>query len=314
MRKDNKIKKELDTVFHGETHPEWRVAGRLLSKIQVSKYWSPEYSSFSTWLNVWGKESGMGRATLWRYVSASKKYGILRTHGKDHGYDFPMLKDVEQPISPESIEILFNIYRVIEEGQAFKIMQDVIDGKVRRKELREKWQIYKPILRGRTGRGLKEITSLKADIEHSGHSQLIKALAILDNVRMLVATWLCSDTPALINFYQNVKLDLDPKSGMTFDAVFALKEDQFTPLCIHGLEVVGKKIPSKRAIESYSKYFHCIWFAVSDEYAEENRALASAGGAGLLSVSDDTVKVFVSAKRSVNHKFLNETLQELLIR
>jgi|GEM_PF-5576889 len=309
-----------------DAHPEWVQIGLVLSSVKKSRYWSYEFRSFSKWLEAWGAQVNLGKATLWRYITAQEKYERLRSEASEHNYNFPPITQLECPLSPEGIEIFDKLSRVLEEHDVYEMMKGFIEGEITRKELRDKWNIYKPVLAGKTARGLPESSALKTDLSNKKQQGFIAESIIMDGLRVSGSRWLCENKssnqkskkiksePDFFKFFQNVRFPKqEGRSPAALDVVLGLKENDQYPLHIHGVEVVVGALNKEQAINLYRRYCNAFWIAMPEEDVEKNIKLIP-DGVGLFTVKNKEIKVLINAEIDDSPELLVDTLKVLLTR
>jgi len=316
MNLENKasIKAELEKILTDE-HPEWVQVGLVLTAVKKSRYWSQEYSSFSKWLEEWGKQVNLGKATLWRYITAQTKYNRLRSEANESGYSLPKIEESKQPISPEGIEIFDKLSRVLEDNEVFEMMKGFVEGKITRKELREKWSIYKPALDGLTARGRTEVSPIKIDPSDKKQQGHIIESIVMDALRVSGSKWLCKTDPVFFKFFQNVKPDYmhSSKRNIILDAVLAIKESAKEPLYIHGFDVRAGVLRETELIKIYRKYCNVLWIAMLSEHAKNNIHLIP-DGVGLIAINNKKVEILIHAKLDEAPELSELMLKGLLTR
>lgn len=319
------IETKLSNLLEDD-NADWIQMGTVLSVVKERRYWSKDFGSFSKWLESWGRKVHLGKATLWRYITAQEKYEKLRDCASKYDYTFPSIEELECPISPEGIEIFDKLSRVLEEHEVYEMMKGFIDGEVTRKELRDKWNIYKPVMGGKTARGLPENTMLKIEQPSKKEKGFIIESNIMDALRVSESKWLYSNKtnqqehvkntldPFFYKFFQNVRIPNSRRNISVLDMALAFQKHTNSPLFIHGIEVVPKGLENKsEQISNYRKFCNAFWVAIPEDIAEESINHVPSG-VGLLTVKNKTVKVLIEAEVDDSPELLVNTLKVLLAR
>jgi len=304
----------------------WIQIGAVLTAVKEGKHWNKGFSSFSKWLEAWGKKVHLGKATLWRYITAQEKYRRLRKNALMYDYIFPPIEQLKCPISPEGIEIFDKLSRVLEEREVYEMMKGFINGEVTRKELRDKWNIYKPVMDGKTARGLPGTTMLKIEQPSKKEKGVIIESTIMDALRISESKWLYNNKtnpqehvksklePFFYKFFQNVRIPNAHRNKSVLDITLAFQKHSNSPLFIHGIEVVSKGLKNKsEQISNYRKFCNVFWVAIPEDIAEESMNYVP-NGVGLLTVKNKTVKVLIEAEIDDSPELLINTLKVLLTR
>lgn len=321
----NEIEFELEQLIKGDK-TDWIQIGMVLSKVRETRYWNGKNSSFSKWLASLGKEINLGKATLWRYITAQDKYARLKHEALEYGYTFSSIEQLECSISPEGIELFDKLSRVLEEKETYEMMNSFIEGKITRKELREKWNVFKPALEGKTARGLLGSDAPRLDKSNKQQKHFIEESIILDALRLKSSEWLCegkSDkktgkgiypNPYFFKFFQSVRVaNHQNRQHYALDAVLSLKEKVNSPLQIHGVEIAGVNFKGTNKVEVYRKYCNAFWIAIP-EGLEEGVKEHIPQGVGLVTLNNKEIKVLIKAELNNSPELLVETLKELLTR
>ncbi|BAL23695.1 hypothetical protein AZKH_1373 [Azoarcus sp. KH32C] len=96
----------------------------------------------------------MKEATLWRYLSAGRYYITLQQELERASVSTESLDTLSVKVSPENLELLAKLSRVMPGEKFVQLAERVINQSITRKELRQLWELYRPVLQGRTARGL----------------------------------------------------------------------------------------------------------------------------------------------------------------
>ena len=109
--------------------------------------------SFSFFIKELAKARGKTESTYWRLVKAGEIYVQTRNSSVPQGSELPELTDPAIMATPESIEIVEKIRRAAPAEIANEIAYKAMRGLISRSELRDVWEAYRPILKGKNARG-----------------------------------------------------------------------------------------------------------------------------------------------------------------
>lgn len=152
------IKEVLETLGTAESKHSWVTIATLLLRVEQTEIWRQSHSSFSAWLSDTAKTLGVKNSLLWRYRRAAIFYN--KFHSEQIIPKAICLPDLEglQDASPDNIDLLEKLSRVLPDRELIPLAIDVISKRVGRRELLEKWQALREVLGGRTARGKGVLT------------------------------------------------------------------------------------------------------------------------------------------------------------
>jgi hypothetical protein len=104
------------------------------------------------WIRDYAKQTSRQPSTLWRLLAAGKYYLELREEFEKDGVSLPDLEDPAIAASPESLEILNKLARAMP-ADLRQIQRRTLEGNISRRELRDLWVTYRPVLDGENARG-----------------------------------------------------------------------------------------------------------------------------------------------------------------
>lgn len=164
-------------------HVEWPIIGFMLLSAEHNQLWQSDCSSFTAWVRLFSKEIKKQESTCWRYFSAAKYYLQLKKILNSNGIECPVITALPESVSPENIELLEKLHRAMPEDQFLHYAQKTIENKIKRKELREAWSIYRPVLQGKTARGIKEAprASFKDKLQFDSQAEAIALSSLINN-------------------------------------------------------------------------------------------------------------------------------------
>ena len=272
------IDSELAALQNGEKR-RWNEVSALLIAIQNNNYWR-RYGglTFSWFMNDLYKQIGVSRATLWRYYSAGKKYRKICETAQGHGVKYPALEDLD--VGPESIEIAEKLERVMDSDEFHRLMDCLVNKKVTRAELRDKWNALKPALEGQTARKSNEPPKVNKRNPEQLRA-LLKGRAI-QSLRENRHQWLGIRSSFYCRVATNVSSEQSFEDdgeiqGIDVDVVLAVKPSNSKPFVLHGIEVATSITSGLIAkLHEMKNYFHFTWVAVPAETAAKVKAAALA--------------------------------------
>ena len=148
----SQITQQINAIQNGKQIP-WGQLSILLDSVEKTKYWKPDSESFTNWIETNAHIFGAKPTTLWRVLSSGRYVECLRNSNKLDQCQIPSPSELTKAISPENVEILAKLERVLPEEKFKKVAHDVLSKKATRADLRAMWQNHKAILAGRTARG-----------------------------------------------------------------------------------------------------------------------------------------------------------------
>ncbi|MGE4319548.1 MAG: hypothetical protein AB7E96_11690 [Deferribacterales bacterium] len=153
MNETHRIIHERLEALKGGEQLNWIELCFLLQQIRDSRYWHGQAVSISHWFRDNREIFNKPASALWRILSSGKYVGELREKLLKYEIEIPTLEKLNPKISPESIEILSKLERVLKEDMFIPLAQRVFNDDIPRAELRKIWTTYRPILGGQTARG-----------------------------------------------------------------------------------------------------------------------------------------------------------------
>lgn len=125
----------------------WVAIGRRLAHASTKRQWRALHASFSNWLSAQALELGLKDASLWRYMSAVRDFEVIQRDLRFNGIDCPDIDSLAERVSPENIEILAKIRRVAlaPDEEILRLSKALVDGSLRREELRQAWARFKTL-------------------------------------------------------------------------------------------------------------------------------------------------------------------------
>ncbi len=283
-----------------ERNEDWRYAG---------------FSSFSVYLGEQAKTLNRRKSVLWRLVSAGLFYTKLLKKMDPEGNILPGLTDPRLAASPESLELLEKIGRVAPTEIMMNYEIRTVDGTISRRELRDVWESYRPVLGGRTKRG-RGVLPPKIDHDSPEVQASLEESYVLTQILRSGSNWLSYPT---MDIYRAVHISgsqsLRTWYPATSDLVLLVAENATSYLQLHGVEV-GRLDYAKGFIKRFLErppLTDYQWFATT-EHLSRNHILWIPDKIGIVEVAFDGVRPVRKAKRlrvQDNQDFLRELLKEV---
>ncbi len=258
------IRRELNALARGEKRT-WAQISALLQAIEDSEYWKDEASSFTDWIMKKQIQFGVKEASLWRYRSAARTYLNLARSVARKGDTFPELRELPARVSPENLELLSKLSRVVSQAQRRELFAGVLAGTVRRADLRARWETLRPALEGRTARG-RNVQPPRVDPKALRARGAFFDATTIHALRTCQPTWTQVHTLERLAFFNRVRITRNdaPSSYVHFDAV-ALVKPWLGAAQYHGFAF---RMPTLDNYERLSQlddqipYFDFFWLAV----------------------------------------------------
>lgn len=234
----------------------WVNVASLLLRVEQSGSWHNDYSSFAVCLRDIANGLNLKESMLWRYRRAALFYSRFFDDKKmPKLINLPSLENL-QDISPDNIDLLDKLSRVLPENELILLMVKVISKQVGRRELREKWQTLREELLGRTARG-KGVVTPKLARKDSHLSIKYLEDKTLSYLQEIGPSWLGVNSA---NRYHILR-----SSSMVFlykydvDAVAVVQKSNSNILEYHGIAIKNRV---DRTLANYlpkEQYFDSTW-------------------------------------------------------
>ena len=264
------INRDLAALAKGEVR-SWTQIGLLLDQVDHSGYWQKSSGSFTEWLKALSPSLNLKEASLWRYLTAARYYQELHKSLKASGVSSPSLDELSDKVSPENIEILSKLARVMPDDVFLRLAQQVLTSTVTRAELRETWLAYRPVLAGRTARG-KGVAVPKMNPADSFQYDSILEAQVFMALSNSGAEWTGIERPDRYELFMQVspELSLDVRQRFTFDAVAAVRAHKSAPLAFHGIEIKGNHFSRStyELLERQTPFCDFLWVATHGDMPE----------------------------------------------
>jgi hypothetical protein len=199
------IEKELAIAERLEVR-SWGRLSLLLDAIDKSGYWHRDSDSFTEWLGKNNSRFRLKTPMLWRILTAGRFVLKAREGLLSKGIIIPDLKEMSDSISPENIEILSKLERVIPTEMFCAFSGKVFSGNARRSELRDAWQTYRPALGGKTARG-RGVSAPQLDQSDPKQYRSFMEAVTLGTLQAAGPQWTGVVSPSVYQFFLHVTPD-----------------------------------------------------------------------------------------------------------
>jgi hypothetical protein len=234
----------------------WAQVSWIVDQVERTGYWEGRAQSFSEWLTSTAPKIGVKDSSLWRYLSAGRYYQKLRKTLRPRNIRCPPLEKLPATISPESLEILAKIERVVPKKLFEDVGERVLGGSVTRHGLREIWQTYRPVLEGRTARG-RGMTAPRINPADERQLEMQKEATALTALMSAGPEWTGIKDA---QFYYTIGEVTVPKAGPEkhgFDMLALVRETEDSPVMMMGVQV--KTMTKFVFIDSLAVYCDRLW-------------------------------------------------------
>jgi hypothetical protein len=254
------LKKSLvdELVRAHVTSGSWGQVSAILIKAERTGEWQSGAGSFTEWLESVGREIGVKEATLWRYLSAGRYYQDLRKTLRNR-ITAPVLGQLSAAVSPENIELLEKLERVIPKDLFADFSERVVTRNIKRRELREMWNVYRHVLEGRNARGRGK-TRPRIDPRDPWQSEL-QAQAKVVTLLSAKPNWTGTSSPHFFHVVREIKIE---QIDARFDVLALVRETRQSRLLFVGVEVTSliREGVSKQLSRLYA-YCDRLWLALA---------------------------------------------------
>jgi len=225
---------ESSVIESGETRT-WGQIAYLLDFVEQRGLWVQVASSYTNWVYYLSKRLNVSESTLWRYQNAGRFYNTLRTVTLVGEEKLPIL-EVTDKISPEKLELLMKLSRVVPTDKYKELTIKVLNGTAKRSELRSAWEIYKGVLAGKTARG-RGVLPPRIDTQNRSSNKKLDEAMTLNAILVNGPAWTGVNFPLLFDIFFRASIpSVDAKGkDIEIDSVIALKADKASPLEFHGI-------------------------------------------------------------------------------
>ena len=308
------IEIELKNLLEKDKH-HWTKTAQLLIEIERNTLYREKAKSFSQYIRQLSEQFKIHESNFWRIKKAGEYYLKLNTTT-----DTTIINQAKT--TPEQIEILVKINTIAPPAIVKNLEQKMIAGKTTREELRDIWQTYRPLKKGKTERGRRKPKNKKQyqlfnDTNIIPDNEPLTAVNILEALKN--PKW-ANDTintnTTQFQIYKEVAVTVGTSQhARRIDVVGIIKEQNSLPTVI-GVEIKASinDIQRDTKLTEYMPFCHYFYIAVPNETAFIDTAKAViTQQIGLLCITDEVVDgryqvvMLKQAQRSEPHPiFLGE--------
>lgn len=278
----------------------WVDIGMLLDKVEDTKSWEGETSSFSEWLRSLSKMLGVVEAGVWRSYTAFRFYKSLTT--KYTELTFPKIEELHLVTNPDSLELLARLERVMAKEAFTHLTQTALLRKISRAKLRKLWDEYRPLLEGKTARGKTEdIAVAEAKRVRYFGSDFEENLFLLLQEEPTSLTGVGVKNPE-ISLFRDVTIAMH--TVMDFIAVVTPTGSDPEDTVFHGIAVKTNERPvpthgeheESESLEEYSGCFEYLWIA-TDPASVDYCIKSNDKEIGVLTILENKIRICRAARR-----------------
>jgi hypothetical protein len=269
------IEEEISAIVEAGRVP-WRRVGRLLRMVESKRLWEETHLSFTSYLEHLAARCRVSPNVLWRAYSAVQTWDRLHGELEGMGVPAPVLDQLPPAISPEIVETIEKMHRVMPPDEWARNVRDVLGGQLSRRELRARWAIVRDALEGRTARGRG--TPVPRVRRTPGETAVWEAeAAFLESFPACLGY----DRSARVVLFKNVPFPAGVEGNRSeVDFAFAIEEDR--GILLQGVEISNWKVKDPETYFRDSRgYFDAIWLGFIQRFPGDCSAL-DLDGAGLL--------------------------------
>lgn len=227
------------------TTKRWGELSAWLLQIEENGSWQADAPSFTAWIDQYAAKTKRLPSSIWRLVSMGRYYNEIRAQATQCGIALPPLKELDQRVSPENLELLRKLERVAPPDFVQSMKEQVLRGEAKRVELRAAWRSYRQVMGTATarGRGLeKPRVSVSEGMQMPAWHKANVVQVLLQNGRKLLNAE-TSDVfrvlPHFAMWLETPHLPEEPAGEMSVDAVVVAGKRSARDLDLHGIEIVS---------------------------------------------------------------------------
>ncbi|MEN3373960.1 hypothetical protein [Dechloromonas sp. ZS-1] len=272
----------------------WAQIGFVLHAGDEVGVWREQYPSFTDWLKKLSEALHLKEASLWRYLAAYRYYLELHANLRKRSIACPEPVDLPETVSPENLELLGKLSRVVPAEMLPDLAQRVLSGEVTRADLRQLWSVYRPALAGRTARGKGVSVPRVSPVNPVQYQSLLEA-QVFATLSTSGVEWTGISKPAYFEFFMGVRpvFPEGEKKPFEFDAVIMVGQSRQVSPTFHGIEIRGTPYFGK--IEDFLlpriPYCDYLWVATCGAGYGHRGEVTVPDYVGLLDVSDGRIEV-----------------------
>ncbi|NLR92441.1 hypothetical protein [Flammeovirga agarivorans] len=136
----------------------WLRVAKLLDRIESAELYKLRARSFTEYVKSLAQKNGINISTLWRARSGAKLYMEILGYSDITEMDESIVKT-----TPEQLETFSKVRTIAPSRIVEEVKNKMIEGANMRHELRELWNIYRPLKGGKTERGRKKDEPIALD-------------------------------------------------------------------------------------------------------------------------------------------------------
>jgi hypothetical protein len=274
------------------TSPQrWGAGASELLRLEESGAWRKTHGSLSFYIGDLARKENKTKSLFWRLLAAGREYNALRAKLDPEGRVFPPLESPDIKASPESLELVNKISRVAPSSIAETVQKKAMSGEISRRELRNLWLAYRPVLGGQTARG--RVDAPRYDENDISMRRALREANSLALISKGGPRWLGVDTAYL---YKVVYISSDAQLQSLYpavpDAVVLFEETERSPLELHGV-VAGYMVGNNPVIQRYlddGTSVDYLWFVTPRNLSAQEIAKIPED-IGILHADQDTIQV-----------------------
>jgi len=237
---------------------------------------------------------------MWRYLASARYFETLRDDLTKRGIACPQLVDLSTTVSPENLELLAKLERAAPSEAYMEIATRVIHGSITRAEMRKVWSAFRPVLAGRTARGLG-VPAPKADLADPIQYDSMVQADVLKTLMLIGSAWMGDDKPYLYEIFHHAVPEFKKAAlRFQFDAVVMISKSKQAQTEYHGIEIRGNlsllNMQFFELLERQRPYCHYLWIALN-EHALDVGGYEIPGHIGLLAFNRGHIRVLRQAVR-----------------
>jgi hypothetical protein len=314
------LQETIGALESGERYPWFRL-GELLNAVESSAFWQEQGArSFTEWVRSLAHSLGRSPASLWRAMTAIRRYHQFRTQLTKRRIYVPPLETLGGSVSPENLEILEKIARVAPENMVCSLAMRVFRGQISRAALREKWEVFQPVLNGQTARG-RGSAAPRINRANPEQARSLEEALLFTALQSSDGGWTGKVKPHLYEIFLRPMAEPNPSdpTGRRFDAIAVVQGQRESPLEIHGIDSAGVYFPIidiasgntndhvEAELSGLAEYCDYMWAARNEEGADDLDLIP--GWVGQLLIRRGRVQVMRPASiQSHNKEYLLRAL------